>query len=287
MTDQRVRRAKTITVINLKGGVGKTHTTWLLAGVCIEREKKVLAIDTDTQANLTKSLLAERDDRPDIAALFHPAAEPDPAELIRPSKFSSVDFLPSSSALAACDVTDRATWEQSDLHLNLADFVAQVSPNYDYVLIDCPPRLSLVSFAALCAADYVIIPLEAADWGAQGLVEVTQAVTYVQRKYNPRLALLGYLISRYKQRRHYQRSYAQKLREHFGDAAFDTMIPDLARYEKSVTHTIPITLHAPASREAQVARQLFREVEQRIRRQSRRGTRSRRQSVLDHSPATV
>ena len=280
VTNRQARSAKTITVINLKGGVGKTHTVWLLAGVCIERRKKILAIDTDTQANLTRSLLAEGNDRPDIAALFHPATVPNPEDIIRPSKFSTVDLLPASSALAACDLSDRATWEKSDLHLNLADFIAQVSANHDYVLIDCPPRLSLVSFAALCASDYVIIPLEAADWGAQGVVEVTQAVTYVQQKYNPKLALLGYLISRFKQRRHYQQSYEQKLREHFGDAAFDTVIPDLAPYEKSVTHAIPITLHAPASREANVARQLFREVQRRIRQHSRRSTRSRRQSVL-------
>ena len=254
-----------ITVINLKGGVGKTHTVWSMIGVCQEQERRVLAIDTDMQANLTRSLRAHDVHRPDISAIFHPETDPEPSNLIRASKFSSVDFIPASRSLAAFDLADQTAWEQSDLHLNLAEFLADVESDYEFVFIDCPPRLSLVSFAALCASDFVVIPLEAADWGAQGVVDVTQAVQYVQRKYNPNVALLGYLISRFKRRRHYQLSYAQKLREHFADEAFDTVIPDLARFEKSVTHGIPITLQAPASREAQIARQFFSEVEQRIR----------------------
>jgi chromosome partitioning protein len=148
--------------------------------------------------------------------------------------------------------------------------IALIEDRYDYIVFDCPPRLSLVSFAALCASHYVIIPLEAADWGAQGIVQVTAAVEHVRARYNPDLALLGYLVSRFKRARAYQRSYLAKLREHFGVLAFDTIIPDLAGYEKSVTHGIPITLHAPSSIEAGIARRLFAEVQRRIHR-SRRG----------------
>jgi len=272
--------AHVITALNLKGGVGKTHTVWTMLGVCQEQGRRVLAVDTDIQANLTRSLLAEHRDGPGTAAVFHPAADAEPVDLIHPTKFSCVDLLPATAALATFDLSDRNAWEQSDVHLNLADFVSQTCTKYDYVFIDCPPRLSLVTFASLCAADFVVIPLEAADWGAQGVVEVTQAVNHVRQKYNPNLRLLGYLISRFKQRRHYQQSYALKLRDHFGDLAFDTVIPDLARYEKSVTHGIPITLYAPASPEAHVARRLFAEVERRIAEHRRGGSRSRRQDVL-------
>jgi len=76
---------------------------------------------------------------------------------------------------------------------------------YDVIVFDCPPRLSLVSFAALCASDFVIVPLEAADWGAQGIMQVTSAVEYVQSRFNRRLQLLGYLVSRFKRRRAYRR----------------------------------------------------------------------------------
>jgi chromosome partitioning protein len=273
-------RAKAITVINLKGGVGKTHTTWLLAGVCQERGKRLLVIDTDTQANITKSLLTSGETPlPGVEALFDPRTEIDPARLVRRTRYSHIDLLPSNAALAAYDLSDQRLWEKSDLHFSLAEGLRPILDSYDYLLFDCPPRLSLVSFAALCASDYVIIPLEAADWGAQGIVQVTAAVEHVRQRYNSDLAMLGYLVSRFKRARHYQRSYLVKLREHFGKLAFDTVIPDLAGYEKSVTHGIPITLHAPASFEAGIARRVFAEVERRIHRSRRSGPPGSRQHL--------
>jgi chromosome partitioning protein len=267
------RQAKAITVINLKGGVGKTHTAWLLAGVCQERAKRVLVVDTDTQGNITRSLL--RSDQaavPGVETLFDPRGDPDPRALIRSTRFSHIDLLPSSPALAQYDLSDQRAWEQSDLHFSLAEGLRGVRDQYQYIVFDCPPRLSLVSFAALCASRYVIIPLEAADWGAQGIVQVTAAVNHVRLRYNAGLVLLGYLVSRFKRMRSYQRSYLVKLREHFGKQAFDTMIPDLAGFEKSVTHGVPITLHAPSSLEAGFARRIFAEVERRIHRSQVRKT---------------
>lgn len=280
MTSGSGRSARVITVINLKGGVGKTHTVWSLLGVCQELGYRTLAVDTDTQGNLSRSLVQAGDNSPDISRLFDPSAEVDVQELIRDTPYSKVKVLPSSRNLARFDVSERSDWEKADLHLNLAEFIDTVRDQFDFVFIDCPPRLSLVSFAALCAADFVVIPLEAADWGAQGVVEVTEAVEFTKDHYNPRLELLGYLISRFKPRRHYQQSYATKLREHFGDLAFDTVVPDLARYEKSVTHGVPITLHAPASPEAHIARRLFAELSARIERHRRRSARRGRQDVL-------
>src|SRR5947209_2615384 len=161
------RSAKVITVINLKGGVGKTHTVWLLSPVCRERSPRVLAVDTDPQGNLTNSFLPERDGKPGIEALFNPASDAQALTLIRRTRFSHIDIIPASQTLARFDYTDPKQWEQTDLHLSLQDGVKSVRHAYDYIVFDCPPRLSVVSYAALCASDYVIIPLEAADWGAQ------------------------------------------------------------------------------------------------------------------------
>ena len=271
--------AKAITVINLKGGVGKTHTVWLLTGVCQERRRRLLCVDCDMQANLTRSLLEKSDQGSGLEMLFHPGAEMEPAELIRSTRFSHVDLLPASAALAQYDIADQKTWERSDLHFSLVETVHAARESYDYVIFDCPPRLSLVSFAALCASDFVIIPLEAADWGAQGIVQVTAAVEYVQQRYNPHLELLGYLPSRFKRARSVQQSYLVQLKEHFGRLAFDTVIPDLSRFEQAVTNAIPITLFAPSSEEARVARQLFAEVQRRIGRCRQQGTGRRRQDV--------
>ena len=105
----------------------------------------------------------------------------------------------------------------------------------------------------------MIVPLEAADWGAQGIMQVTAAVDYVQSRFNRRLQLLGYLVSRFKRRRAYQQSYLSQLRSHFGPKTFDTVIPDLAQFERSVTDAVLLTRHAPASSAARIAREFFDE----------------------------
>jgi chromosome partitioning protein len=256
--------ANVITVLNLKGGVGKTHTSWLLASVCQERSQRVLAVDLDMQGNLSNSFLNGNDPVPGVEMFFHPGVDPSPDALVRNTSFDFIDLIPASARLQRFDVSDQKAWEKADLHLSLLDPVASLRPRYDYILFDCPPRLSLVSFAALCASDFVIVPLEAADWGAQGIVQVAAAIEYVQKRFNPRLQLLGYLVSRFKPRRTYQQSYLQKLREHFGKQAFDAVIPDLAKFEQSVTDRFPITLHAKRSKAAVIARGFFDEVESRI-----------------------
>jgi chromosome partitioning protein len=144
------------------------------------------------------------------------------------------------------------------------DPIESLRTHYDYIVFDCPPRLSLVSFAALCASDHVIVPLEAADWGAQGIVQVAEAVSYVKERFNARLRLLGYLVSRFKKSRTYQRTYLDGLRKHFGSGTFDTVLLDLAEFERSVTDRIPITLRAPESAAAKIARNFVDEVCRRI-----------------------
>lgn len=258
------RSAKIITVINLKGGVGKTHLTWVLSGVCQEQKQRTLLIDTDTQANLTNSFIDPSDDKPGIEQLFNPAADRDVLPLVRRTAFEYLDIIPASSRLTRFDLADRAQWEDTGLHLSLVDPLADLRSAYDLVLIDCPPRLSVVSYAALCASDFVVVPLEAADWGAQGVVAVTAAVNEVRTKYNARLALLGYVVSRFKRARAYQQAYLKQLRQHFGPLAFDTVLPDRALFEAAVVDRIPLPQYAPHSTEAGIARELYREVRRRI-----------------------
>lgn len=274
-----------ITVLNLKGGVGKTHTTWLLAAVAEERSTRTLLIDTDTQGNLTSSFLREA---PGIGVerLFDPAGEPDVRAVVQSTDHRHVDLIPCGPALAAFDVSDPGHWQESDLQSSLRDALLPISNQYELIVIDCPPRLSLVSYAALCASDGVVIPMEAADWGAHGIMQVTEAVRHVQERDNPDLKLLGYLVSRFKRARGYQQSYLTQLKKHFGELAFDTVVPDLAQFEKSVTDRIPITRHAPKSREADIARRLFDEVLARAKGNDQSG-RSRRAANIQQRAAAA
>jgi chromosome partitioning protein len=118
------------------------------------------------------------------------------------------------------------------------------------------------------------VPLEAADWGAQGVRQVTEAIQYVQQRYNSKLKLLGYVVSRYKRSRAYQRTYLAGLRKHFGPGTFDTVLSDLAQFERSATDRIPITLNSPKSQAAQVARKFVDEVCRRIAAESESGKRA-------------
>lgn len=267
-----------ITVLNLKGGVGKTHTVWLLASVCQERSRRFLAFDTDTQANFASSFTELKQAR-GVDVLLNPAAETEASSLVRRTEYSHIDVVPPGTSLARFDLSDQRQWEKADLQRSFVDAVTSFRATYDLVVFDCPPRLSLASFAALCASDYVIIPMEAADWGAQGITQVTAAIRYVQARSNPRLRLLGYLVNQFKRARSYQQTYLAQLRQHFGRLAFDTVIPDLAEFEKSVTDRIPVTLHAPSSEEAGIARQFFDEVESRIERLRGSSPPSRRADV--------
>jgi chromosome partitioning protein len=262
--EDRTGPAPVITVLNLKGGVGKTHCSWLLASVAQERGRRILLIDLDTQANLTRSFLETVDPKTSVAELFNPASDGTAAALIHRTAFSHIDIIPASTHLVPFDVSDQRVWEATDQHFTLVDPINAVRNQYDLIVIDCPPRLSLVSFAALCASDSVIVPLEAADWGAQGITHVAQAAEYVKTHYNPSLRLLGYLVSRFKPTRVYQQAYLKQLRDRFGEETFDTTIPDNALFERSVTDRQPITLTAPRSRSAHIARAFFDEVERRI-----------------------
>lgn len=282
----RGTKTPVLTVLNLKGGVGKTHTAWLVASTCHERGLRVLLIDTDAQGNLTSSFLATDGNQPGVESLLNPATDCDARSLIRRTSFPCIDIIPATPLLMRFDVSDQKQWEHGDLHLSFIDAMDALRPNYDMIVFDCPPRLSLVSFAALCASDCVVIPMEAADWGAQGIVQVTEAIRYVQRRHNSSLRLLGYLVSRFKRRRTYQQSYLNQLRTHFGDLAFDTVIPDLAQFEKSVTDRIPVTVHAPRSEAAGIARRFFDELQARIERQSRIGV-GGGPTNLHHTAATV
>jgi len=253
-----------LTVLNLKGGVGKTHASWLLASVCQERERRLLAVDLNAQGNFTSSFFPSADGKPGVECLFNPASEIESKALIRHTAFSSIDLIPSGPRLAPFDLSNQREWERADLHLSLVDAMRELRRDYDVIVFDCPPRLSLVSFAALCASDAVIIPMEAADWGAQGIMQVTAAIEYVQKHSNPSLRLLGYLVSRFKKARSYQRAYLSELQRQFGNLAFDTVLPDLSAFEQSVTNRIPITSYRRSSRAASIARAFVDEVERRL-----------------------
>src|SRR4051812_37208703 len=119
MKPPRVAQAPVITVLNLKGGVGKTHTSWLLASVCQELQNRILIVDTDPQGNLTSSFVPAADVVPGVEQLFNPATDGSHEGIIRRTQFSHIDVVPASPSLARFDLSDQRQWESADLHLAL------------------------------------------------------------------------------------------------------------------------------------------------------------------------
>ena len=262
--------AKIITSLNLKGGVGKTHLCWLIAGVCQEQGRRCLILDLDKQGNISATLLGkDAAARSGCESFFNPAADPNIGQLITKSQLSHVDCIPGSFRLEQYNSTAPDDWEGTGLERSLVDPLNEVRKFYDYILLDCPADISLITYAALCVSDFLMIPLESAQWGALGTQHVMTAFDHVQEHHNQSLQLLGFVASRFKRGRKYQQQYLQELRQHFGEDAFETVIPDLAPFEQSVNDRIPIVLHSPSSHAATTARNFFREIEQRTERLSR------------------
>lgn len=279
--------ATIITSLNLKGGVGKTHLCWLIAGVCQERGKRCLILDLDKQGNISTTLLGNDVSGAGTESFFNPAVEPDISRLIQRSPFEHIDCIPGDFSIERFNLTDPADWEQTGLQSSLIEPLSEAAAFYDYILLDCPADISLITYAALCASDFLIVPLEAADWGALGTQHVRRAFDHVRDRFNSRLELLGYVASRFKTLRKYQKNYLTELRRHFGDDAFDTVISDLAAFEQSVTDRIPIVLHSPSSHASVIARRFFDELEARIERFRRLRDPGSSRSVSEHVDAVA
>ena len=266
MSKKLVRRARVITALNLKGGVGKTHICWLIAGVCEERGLKCLVLDLDKQGNISTTLLRSGGSGAGTDQFFNPAIDPEVTGLIQKTTLTHVDLIPGNFLLERYNETDPSAWVSSGLQFSLVDPLAEVRPFYDYILLDCPADISLITYASLCASDFLLIPLEAAQWGALGTQHVLKTLGHVRKAHNDQLRLLGFVVSRYKRVRKYQTTYLRQLRERFGDDAFETVIPDLSPFEQSVNDRIPVTLHSPSSHASHIARRFFEELETRTKR---------------------
>jgi chromosome partitioning protein len=227
----------------------------------------VLLVDADPQASLTQGFwgpqrteaLAKEET---LACLFDDALEPDPSRLIAPTAIDGVSLLPSSPLLDTHNVP--ATDDSASLQLALRDFLADVRGDFDVVLIDCPPNLYLCSWNALLAADFVVVPFQPEDYGSQGMAAIRAAMLKARSRLNPRLRLLGYLLTMVQSRLGLHAAYERQLRLLYGGEVFATKIPRAKDFAEAVSARLPITSWKPRSVGAQAISELADEMEQRI-----------------------
>jgi chromosome partitioning protein len=259
---------KTIAFLNQKGGVGKTSCCHHLAGALSRAGRTVLLVDADPQASLTRGLLGPDeadalDPAGTIAAIF--AADPRPASaFVRAAGWPGIDLVPGHAALAEANVF--LPWEQSRADQGRLAAALPEAGGHDFCLIDCPPNLQGCSWAALAAADGYAVPLQPEDYGAQGVRVVLDFAIQARAAINPRLALLGLIVTMSDRRRSLHRLFEHRLRDVHGPAVLGPVLSNLVAFPEAITRRRPVAYHEPLGRAAAEAAAVAAELVERVER---------------------
>ncbi|MDD5593413.1 MAG: AAA family ATPase [Candidatus Margulisbacteria bacterium] len=248
--------ATTYAVVNQKGGVGKTTTTVNLAAYLATFGKKVLLIDIDPQSNagvglgVDRSLIKE--------CLYNILIEGVPIkDAIIKSNISNLDVLPSTPRLAGAEV-ELVGMEPRETRLKEA--LAEIKADYDLLVIDCPPSLSLLTVNALTAADEVIIPIQCEYYALEGISQLTHTLELVRESLNPALKIRGIVLTMFDPRTLLSSQVANEARKYFGNKVFKTVIPRNVRLAEAPSFGQPILFYDPGSKGAEAYENLCREV---------------------------
>ena len=236
--------AKTIAIVNQKGGVGKTTTCVNLSAALTEQNLRVLMCDFDPQANSTSGMGVDKTVSKGVYDVLINAT--DTAEAIAHTRFG--DVLPSNKALAGAGI-ELVGMENREYLLKQA--LDQVADQYDYILIDCPPSLELLTLNALCAADTILVPVQGEYYALEGLSDLMNTVRIVRRSLNPKLELEGVLLTMFDGRTNLALQVAEEVKHYFPGKVYSTVIPRNVRLSEAPSHGKPITSYDRASRGAE------------------------------------
>lgn len=246
---------KIIAVLNQKGGVGKTTTTINLAAYLAKMGKTVLIVDADPQGNATSGLGLDKSGEGTYQLLLGQASLP---SVVRETSVGGVSIIPANSDLAVAE-TELATTQGREQRL--AQVLQHVT--HDYVLIDCPPALGLLTINALVGADLLLVPVQAEYYAMEGLGQLLEVFRRVKQSINPKLTLLGIVVTMYDSRTSLSDQVVDQLRKHFGDLVFSTTIPRNVRLAEAPSYGKPISEHDKWSKGARAYKQLAKEVVER------------------------
>ena len=236
--------AKIVAIVNQKGGVGKTTTCVNLAAGLHELGKRVLLCDFDPQANSTSGMGVDKTISLGVYDVMTGAAET--ADAIVKTKFG--DVLPSNKALAGAGIELISMDSREFL---LRDALQKVADRYDFIFIDCPPSLELLTLNALCAADSILVPVQGEYYALEGLSDLMNTVRIVRRSLNPRLELEGVLLTMFDGRTNLALQVAEDVKHYFPGKVYATVIPRNVRLSEAPSHGKPIFTYDRSSRGAE------------------------------------
>jgi chromosome partitioning protein len=252
--------AKVLAVANQKGGVGKTTTTINLSASLAVADQRVLLVDLDPQSNLTsgvgqKGKTGAAGTIYDALTASGPVA--DPRAFIIPTVVDGLTLMPADRQLTGAEIEMVSLPHREE---RLRTLLAPVRDDYDYVFIDCPPSLGLLTLNALVAADAVLIPLHCEYFALEGLADLVATIRRVRVALNPTLDIDGVLLTMYDERTNLGQQVAADVRQFFKDKVFRTVIPRNVRLGEAPSHGMPVLLYDVKSRGAEAYLALAREV---------------------------
>ena len=248
--------AQIISVANQKGGVGKTTTTVNLGACLASIGKKVLLVDMDAQGNATSGVgIRKPDVTRDIYDVLVNELPIDEATLI--TEHENLSIVPATLQLAGAEIELTSMMARES---RLKGSLAEVSSQYDYILIDCPPSLGHLTINSFTASDSILIPVQCEYYALEGLSQLLNTVRLVQKHFNPELEIEGVLLTMYDARTNLGNEVVEEVRKYFREKVYETIIPRNIRLSEAPSHGKPIIDYDPRSRGAEVYQALAKEV---------------------------
>ena len=247
---------KIIAIINQKGGVGKSTTAINLAAALGDMGKQVLLVDLDPQGNATSGLGIEKKQL-DCCIYDVLLNDLDITQAIIPDVYKGLDLVPATINLAGAEVELVSEMARES---RLRDAVGSLRGKYDYVFIDCPPSLGLLTVNALVAADKLIIPIQTEFYALEGVTKLLESMKRVKSRLNPSLEIFGILLTMYDGRTTLSRQVAADVRNYFGSQVFETIIPRTVKLSEAPSYGMPITQYDPSGKGAAAYVELAKEV---------------------------